>query len=105
MSSTRRQFLRHAAAGALAAGALPRLLRAKSSDPGLIDLHSHWFSPRSVEILSRRQTGPRFAVNEKGEKFLDHPGSDLPSPRGAGSHWASSGSTSMRASDIWMRMG
>jgi len=70
MSSTRRQFLRRAALGAAAAGAVPGLL------------HSHWFSPRSVEILSRHQSGPRFVTNEKGDRFLDHPGADLPRPAG-----------------------
>jgi len=86
MSSTRRQFLRSSALGAIAAGALPALLRsqtpAAAAGGGLIDLHSHWFSPRSIEILSRRQTGPRFATNAQGQKFLEHLGSDLPSPRG-----------------------
>ncbi len=89
--STRRQFLRTAALGAVAASTLPRLLRAEpagsapglpaSAGPapaGLVDLHSHWFSPASVEILSKRTTGPKFTVNAKGEKFLSRPGSEIP---------------------------
>ena len=82
MNSTRRQFLRHTALGAVAAGTLPALVRAQTAEAGLIDLHSHWFSPRSVEILSRSPSGPRFVTNEKGEKFLDRLGGDLPAPRG-----------------------
>jgi predicted TIM-barrel fold metal-dependent hydrolase len=83
--NTRRQFLRHSALSATLLGALPALLRSQPADPdpsaprppgvvpagGLIDLHSHWFSPRSVEFLSARQGSPRFAVNARGEKFLD----------------------------------
>jgi predicted TIM-barrel fold metal-dependent hydrolase len=82
---TRRQFLRHSALSATVLGALPALLRSQPTATelpvprapgaapatGLIDLHSHWFSPRSIEFLRARQGFPRFSVNEKGEKFLD----------------------------------
>lgn len=90
---TRRQFLRNSALSATVLGALPALLRSQPANPdlpvprepgaapagGLIDLHSHWFSPRSVEFLRARQGFPRFTVNEKGEKFLDRG----PAPAGA----------------------
>jgi 5-carboxyvanillate decarboxylase len=96
--NTRRQFLRTTALGTVAAAALPALLRSQSAvspNPasaagsaapadGLIDLHSHWFSPRSVEILAARQGFPRFAVNAAGEKFLDRgPAGGESAPGGA----------------------
>ena len=87
MSLSRREFLRNttlAATAVTAAAALPSLGRSAEPTPaaatpsaphrGLIDLHSHWFSPASVEILSRRTAAPRFTTNEKGEKFLSRPG-------------------------------
>jgi len=89
--SSRREFIRTATFGVAAAAALPSLLRADpaASDAttpapaggkpsGLIDLHSHWFSPASVEILSKRATGPKFKVNDKGEKFLSRSGPESP---------------------------
>jgi len=103
---TRRQFLRNSALSATVLGALPALLRSQPAGAdlpvppasgaapaeGLIDLHSHWFSPRSVEFLRARQGFPRFAVNEKGEKFLDRgPAAAGGGPGGArfplGSQW------------------
>jgi hypothetical protein len=80
--SSRREFLRTAALSAAATAVLPHLLKAApensqnaqpaTSGPrefGLIDLHSHWFSPASVEILSKRSSGPKFTTNEKGSVF------------------------------------
>ncbi len=103
---TRRQFLRNSALSATVLGALPALLRSQPAaadipvprasgaapTEGLIDLHSHWFSPRSVEFLSARQGFPRFAVNDKGERFLDRgPAAAAGGPGGArfplGSQW------------------
>jgi len=92
--SSRREFLRTAALGAAATTVLPNLLKAapensQNVEPptpgakrsGLIDLHSHWFSPASVEILSKRTSGPNFTTNEKGEHFLSRSG--VASPGGA----------------------
>ena len=93
--NSRRDFLR-ASAVAASVVALPRLIGAagpKVSVPaagpgGLIDLHSHWFSPASVDILSRRSTAPRFRLNDKGEKVIERPGAEpgaVPFP--LGSQW------------------
>jgi len=84
---SRRQFIRTAALGAAATTVLPSLLKAApensqnaqpatpgTKESGLIDLHSHWFSPASVEILSKRSNGPKFTTNEKGERFLARSG-------------------------------
>jgi predicted TIM-barrel fold metal-dependent hydrolase len=96
--NTRRQFLRTTALGSAVVTALPALLRSQSAGSpnpalvagsaapadGLIDLHSHWFSPRSVEILTARQGFPRFAVNAAGERFLDRgPAGGESAPGGA----------------------
>ncbi|SDT85743.1 aminocarboxymuconate-semialdehyde decarboxylase/hypothetical protein [Verrucomicrobium sp. GAS474] len=37
---------------------------------GIVDWHNHWFSPRVVELFSRRTRVPRIVENEKGEKFF-----------------------------------
>jgi predicted TIM-barrel fold metal-dependent hydrolase len=47
---------------------------AAAADPlprhALIDLHSHWFSPRVVELLGARSTAPRFVTGEDGRLRL-----------------------------------
>ena len=79
--STRRAFLRTTVVAATAATTLGRAADSRPSAPavtppksGLIDLHSHWFSPASVELLSKRAEAPKFTVNAKGERFLQRPG-------------------------------
>lgn len=80
-NQSRRTFLRQAAFATAAASALPLSLRAQSTDKsaaapspvpaGLIDLHSHWFSPGAVELLSKRAKSPRFFKNERGEWSIE----------------------------------
>ena len=47
-------------------------LPASRSD--IIDLHSHWFSPAAVEILSRRDVAPRIAATGYGARALHRAG-------------------------------
>lgn len=87
--NSRRHFLRATAVAASAAATLPALSRAagaRSAAPapkrGLIDLHTHWFSPGSVEFLSKRSAGPKFIVNARGEKFIERTGALAAAPGG-----------------------
>jgi predicted TIM-barrel fold metal-dependent hydrolase len=45
---------------------------------GLIDLHSHWFSPGVVKLLSARSTPPRFATGDDGKLRLLRAGPGAP---------------------------
>lgn len=75
--TTRRTFLQATTLG-IAAGALPALAQASSSDadqsatqpapaPSLIDFHAHWVGPRVVELLGNR-TSPR---PPQGQSWFD----------------------------------
>jgi len=48
---------------------------------GLIDLHSHWFSPRAVELLTARGVAPRFVSGEDGRRHLHRAGPGTPHGR------------------------
>ncbi len=101
---TRRAFLRSAALGATAAGVFPRLLAAPppetapdgpagapANEGGLIDLHSHWFSPGAIEFLSKRAKSPRFVKNAQGAWLIERtPALAGAAPSGGfpiGTHW------------------
>jgi len=80
MKTSRRTFLRSAALAAtattLSAGPTPLSAKTPTTPPidGLIDLHSHWFSPGSVELLTRRKTAPRLLIQPNGDKALERAG-------------------------------
>lgn len=48
---------------------------------GLVDLHSHWFSPRAVELLSAREVAPRFVAGVAGRRYLHRAGPGTPHGR------------------------
>lgn len=54
----------------------------------IIDLHSHWFSPAVLEILSRRDGAPKIVIQSDGTRALHRagPGSNG-TPFPLGSHW------------------
>ncbi|MDR3323958.1 MAG: amidohydrolase family protein [Zoogloeaceae bacterium] len=54
---------------------------------GLIDLHSHWFSPRTIELLSARSTPPRFTTGADGQLRLQRPGASAEQGFPIGSQW------------------
>lgn len=80
-SQSRRTFLRQATIATVAASSLPLSLHAQSASnssappssapTGLIDLHSHWFSPSAVDLLAKRDKTPRFFKNERGEWSIE----------------------------------
>lgn len=96
--SSRRDFLRGAALAAAAAGLAPAALRAAETakplgaptpvpDPTvriprgrIIDWHTHWTGPRHFKLLTERKTGPRYVVNERGERFSVPAGATEPPP-------------------------
>jgi predicted TIM-barrel fold metal-dependent hydrolase len=89
INATRRSFLRTAGSAALAAPVLSlggsawaapasttgHQAASQSSRHGLIDLHSHWFSPHVVELLHARSTAPRFVTGDDGKLRLLRAGS------------------------------
>lgn len=103
MSLSRRQFLHAASVGAVATAGLSSSLSAQGaaregSGAGnvgsfprgrIVDWHAHWIGPRVFKLLSERQTGPKYVVNEKGERFLIPPGrKELPpGARPQGTAW------------------
>jgi predicted TIM-barrel fold metal-dependent hydrolase len=88
MSSTRRQFLHHAALGTIAAGALPALLRSAPAEtssnsdaspaaspgrlPVLVDWHSHVITPGELRFLAGRSKAPRVISNAEGQTLLEN---------------------------------
>lgn len=92
--STRRSFIRQTAvAGAAAlAGSLraqsqpaaPAILTSSTDIPrgDIADWHTHWIGPRVFEQLSRRTAGPRYVVDDKGNRFSVPAGRTEP-PAGA----------------------
>ena len=71
--TSRREFLGTIFAGAATVLAPPLLARAETSASGTfapaqtIDWHNHWLSPQSVDLLSKRTTGPR--IEKAGKKL------------------------------------
>ncbi|MCX6938154.1 MAG: amidohydrolase family protein [Verrucomicrobia bacterium] len=92
----RRDFLRSSAVGLAAAGTLPSLLSAQTAKPlgapaivttpktiprgAILDWHTHWIGPNVVKLLAARTVGPRFVINEKGERFQLGKGETDPRP-------------------------
>ena len=93
----RRHFLLSSAAG-LAAASLPSVLSAATPPPAtaaatpaatpvaiprgaIIDWHTHWIGPRVTQLLTARTTGPRYVINDKGERFQIAPGETAPRPQ------------------------
>jgi 5-carboxyvanillate decarboxylase len=81
MTITRRGLLAAAVPGALAALAptvaaqaaersSQRPVRGAKEAFPIIDLHSHWFSPGSLALLSRRDFGPHISVDAAGSRAL-----------------------------------
>lgn len=73
---TRRDFLLSSAVAASAATILPASRAAEtrtgSGRPaGLVDLHTHWFSPGAVEHLSKRSKTPRFLKDAQGQWLIE----------------------------------
>jgi len=84
--ATRRGLL-----GALAAvpaiGALARPAAAAPAGP-VIDLHSHWFSPRAIALLSARSFGPRITMDASGARALHRTGAgEATAPFPLGPQW------------------
>ncbi len=85
---TRREFVQSALLGAAAVAAAPTLLQRAGAAPltndggngtliaggvapaGTIDWHNHWITPRQIEILKKRTTGPRLEKNVDGQFAL-----------------------------------
>jgi len=81
---SRRSFLQ-ASALALGALALPQVGRAEGATPAgspnagtveaetprgsIVDWHTHWIGPRVTRLLTARSQGPRYVINDKGERF------------------------------------
>jgi len=55
---------------------------------GVIDLHSHWFSPSSLRFLSERQSSPRLLPGADGAPNLHRSGAGTTAqPFALGNHW------------------
>lgn len=94
MNNSRRQFLQRAALGAAAVSLLPSSLRADTSSASpdktatpyvppkgeIVDWHTHWTGPTVIKLLSQRTSGPRYVINEKGERFALTKGESAPAP-------------------------
>lgn len=52
----------------------PAIAAAQAAGSGLVDLHSHWFSPRAVERLGARAVPPRFVADPSGTIRLHRAG-------------------------------
>ena len=90
----RRAFLRSSATGLAAAAALPALgsaepranapaiLSSSASIPrgAIVDWHTHWIGPRVTKLLAARTVGPRYVINEKGERLPVARGASAPLP-------------------------
>lgn len=95
--TSRRTFLRTAAAGsaaaivggalrpdsvaaAVAAPAAPAILSSSKSIPlgAIDDWHTHWIGPRVTKLLTERPVGPRYVINAKGERFQVAKGATAP---------------------------
>ncbi len=84
MHTSRREFLRTTTLGAVAATALPGLLRAAPADspappaPGaaglrpLVDWHSHLITPGELRFLSGRPKAPRVYADAQGRQLFEN---------------------------------
>jgi predicted TIM-barrel fold metal-dependent hydrolase len=65
-----------------------RIERLSAGRADIVDLHSHWFSPASVELLGKRGGSPRIVTADDGSRALHRAGpgtNGAPFPLGA--HW------------------
>jgi len=84
--SSRREFLRTAALGAVAASTLPSLLRAAPESAGpsnatisgagrvlpLVDWHSHIVTPGELAFLAKRSSAPRVTTDTQGRQLFEN---------------------------------